>query len=185
MEDKWKGALGAAVLAAGLAPAASHAEYGFYLGGDIGEVSVEEFFDEFEFDSSTEAWRLYGGYRISDYLGVEAGYVNFGTLDERVDIGASFVPISADAEGYTIGATIGWPVTERLSLTGRGGFLFWDSENLVDDVRFDESDENFFYGAGLKLDLTRNISLTGDWTRYELDEVNAETVSAGIQFRFR
>jgi len=41
------------------------------------------------------------------------------------------------------------------------------------------------YGAGLRVDFSRNFSVTGDWTRYELDEVEVEMVSAGIQFRFR
>ncbi len=184
MERRNFGWLGAGLLALAVAPAAN-AQTGFYLGGDLGEVSAEQFFDGFDFDASTDAWRLYGGWRLSDYLGAEVGYVNFGALDERIDIGTSFVPVSADAQGYTVAGTVGWPVSDSLVLTGRGGFLFWDSENRVDDIRFDESDENFFYGAGLRVDFGRNFSVTGDWTRYELDTVEVEMVSAGIQFRFR
>ncbi|WP_405235316.1 porin family protein [Lentisalinibacter orientalis] len=187
MERRHIGWLGAGLLGLALAPAAHAGGFGgeFYMGGDLGEVSAEEFFDGFDFDASTDAWRLYGGWRLSDYLGAEVGYVNFGELDERIDIGTSFVPVSADAEGYTVAGTVGWPVTDSLILTGRGGFLFWDSENRVDDIRFDESDENFFYGAGLRVDFSRHFSVTGDWTRYELDTVEVEMVSAGIQFRFR
>lgn len=184
MERRHIGCLGAVLLGLALAPAAQ-ADTGLYLGGDLGEVSAEQFFDGFDFDASTDAWRLYGGWRLSDYLGAEVGYVNFGELDERVDIGTSFVPVSADAEGYTLAGTVGWPISDSVVLTGRGGFLFWDSENRVDDLRFDESDENFFYGAGLRVDFGRNFSVTGDWTRYELDTVEVEMVSAGIQFRFR
>ncbi|MEJ2604803.1 MAG: porin family protein [Gammaproteobacteria bacterium] len=184
MGMKRLGLLGAGLVGLALAPAVQ-AGGGFYFGGDLGEVSAEEFFDGFEFDRSTDAWRLYGGYRLSDYLGAELGYVNFGELDERVDIGTRFVPLSADAEGYTVAGTVGWPIGDSLVLTGRGGFLFWDGEYRVDDLRFDRSDENFFYGAGLRVNLGRGFSITGDWTRYELDEVDIEMVSAGLQFRFR
>ena len=58
MEDKWKGTLAAAALAATLAPAAVHAEYGFYLGGDIGEVSVE-FLTVTRFDGRFENLRRF------------------------------------------------------------------------------------------------------------------------------
>lgn len=185
MERNRISGLGATLFAIMLAPLVALGQSGLYLGGDIGEVSVEEFFDDLEFDASNESWRLYGGYRFSDYLGLEAAYVNFGELDERVDIGAAFVPVAADAEGYSVGGIIGWPISDSLSLTGRGGLLFWNSENLVGAERFDESDENFFYGAGLRLDLSASLSITGDWIRYELDDIDAETISAGIQFRFR
>ena len=45
-------------------------------------------------------------------------------------------------------------------------------------------DKNPYYGAGARVNVSRNLSLIGDWTRFELDTANADTISIGFQYRF-
>ena len=43
---------------------------------------------------------------------------------------------------------------------------------------------NPYYGGGLKLDLSDNLSLTGDWTVYEFDILETDVISLGFNYRF-
>ena len=89
------------------------------------------------------------------------------------------------ADGWTLGGTLDLPLTESVSLFGRGGVFIWDADVDVNGVRAAlDDDSNPYYGAGAKVSLSRNFSLVGDWTRYELDDIDSDVISLGIEFRF-
>ncbi len=69
---------------------------------------------------------------------------------------------------------------------GRGGVFFWDGDIELDGFSIDTpGEENPYYGGGLKVDVGGNLALTGDWTRYELDdEASTDVISLGFQYRF-
>jgi len=99
-----------------------------------------------------------------------------GDLLSRADI---------TGDGWTLGATLALPLSENLSLFGKGGVFFWDADISVDGFTIDTpGDENPYYGAGLKLDLGERFSLTGDWTVYELDVVETDVISLGFTYSF-
>jgi hypothetical protein len=76
------------ILVAAAAPA-SAIENGFYIGGSIGGVflQVEDFDEElgtFRFDGGDTAYKLFGGFRFLNFLGIEAGYVDLGNPDDVI-----------------------------------------------------------------------------------------------------
>lgn len=168
-----------------LVPLPAFADSGFVLAGSIGSSTLDESFEGFGIDTSTTAWRFTAGWQFSDYFTLDAGYHNFGQFDQRFDLGDAIAIVSVEADGYTVGATLGLPVGENLTLFARGGAFIWEAEARLDNRNFDfPEDTNPYYGAGADFKVTRRLSLVGDWTRYELDAAESDVISLGFRYRF-
>jgi hypothetical protein len=168
-----------------LAPLPAQADNGFVLAGSVGSSTLEESFEGFGIDTSATAWRFTAGWQFSDYFTLEAGYHDFGEFDQRFDLGDAVAIASVEADGYTLGAALGLPLGDNLTLFARGGAFIWEAEARLDKGNFDfPEDANPYYGAGADLMVTRRLSLVGDWTRYELDSVESDVISLGFRYRF-
>lgn len=174
-----------AVAIAALVPAAASAESGLYIGAGLGSAGVAEEFEGFDFDDDVAAYRFLAGLNLGGRFGIEAGYQNFGNFEESFDIGGFPSRARLTAEGWTLGGTLSLPLTDFFSVFGRGGLFLWEADIELDGIRAAvEDDSNPYYGAGAKVGVTRNLSLTGDWTRYELDSVDTDVFSVGFEYRF-
>ena len=177
--------LAAALMVTSAFPLAAYADTGAYVGASFGNARLDDNFDGFGFDTDANAYRLFGGIQFSDALGIEAGYLNFGDFSETVDLGGLLSRTDITGDGWTLGATLALPLSENLSLFGKGGVFFWDADISVDGFSIDTpGDDNPYYGGGLKLEVGDNFSLTGDWTVYEFDVLETDVISLGFNFRF-
>lgn len=173
------------VLATFLLPSLANADPGLFIGASVGSSHLEDDFTNINIDTDATAYRFVGGFQLNDYLGLEAGYHNFGDFSETIDLGPISTRTDVDVDGWTLGGTLGLPLNEQLSLYGRAGVFFWDADVEVDGFSVDvPEDENPYYGGGAKVDVTPNLSLLGDWTRYELDNIDSDVISIGFQYRF-
>jgi hypothetical protein len=177
--------LAAALVLTSALPLTAHADSGLYVGASIGNARLDDNFAGFGIDTDTDAYRFFGGIQFGDTFGVEAGYLNFGDFTESVDLGGLLSRTDISGDGWTLGATLALPLSQNLSLFGKGGVFFWDADISVDGISIDTSgDDNPYYGGGLKLDLGDNFSLTGDWTVYEFDVLETDVISLGFNYRF-
>ena len=173
-----------ALAALGLAGTAS-AEKGLYFGGSIGSASLTERFDEFVIDDDSTAYRITLGWQFSDFLGIEAGYHNFGRFEDSYTIDGEPIDLRLEADGFTLGATASIPLSQSFWLYGRAGAFMWDGDadvNSITDARPEET--NPYYGGGAKVKMTERFSLVGDWTRYELKDTASDVISLGLTYRF-
>lgn len=172
-------------LASLAAPTLVLADSGLYLGASFGASHFEDSFTGVSLGADANAYRFTGGVQFGDFLGVEAGYLDFGDLSETIDLGGVTSTTVIDAAGWTLGGTLGLPLGGQLSLFGRAGVFFWDADLVVDGFSIDvPADENPYYGGGARVEVTRNLSLVGDWTRYELDTIDSDVISLGFTYRF-
>ena len=168
-----------------LVPVLAQAESGFYVSGSIGSATLDENFDGFDVDDDVESYRLLAGIQFSELFSIEGGYQNFGDFRETIDLGGTTAVTRLTADGWTLGGTLGAPVSEQFSLFGRAGVFMWDADVRVNGIRAAvDDDSNPYYGGGAKFAVTPNFSLVGDWTRYELDDVDTDVISIGFQYRF-
>ncbi len=166
-------------------PVAASADSGLFIGGSIGSTTIDETFDGVGLDANATAYRINGGFQFGDLFGIEVGYQDFGDIDETITVGPVTSVTSIDADGWTLGGTLGLPIADNFSLIGRAGVFFWDADVSVDGFSIDvPSDENPYYGLGARVDVSPNFSLIGDWSRFELDDVDTDVISIGFQYRF-
>lgn len=175
----------ALLLTIALFPLNADAGEGFFAGASIGSASLSEDFDGLKVDDDSTAFRIVGGWRANPYFALEIGYHNFGDFRQTIDAAGAANTIKLSADGFTFGVTGSVPVSDRFSLLGRAGVFFWDGNAKVNNVsQATPEDTNPFFGAGVGFAINKSFQLTGDWTRYELEDVNSDVYSLGLVYRF-
>lgn len=215
-------------LALSLASSAGWAEgSGWYFGvtggqaeADLNKAGLDEYvLDLFSFigtvsdassalDDADTSFSLFGGYRVSQYFAVEAGYVDFGKMEYRASgivdpfgpPSAAFGTYSADFEltGFTATAVGSVPIGTMFDVHGRAGVLFADTEiteiatvsNASIGKSYSANSEEFFYGLGVGLQVGPNWSFSLDWQQFkdvgdedETGEADVDRLSLGVIYR--
>jgi opacity protein-like surface antigen len=120
------------------------------------------------------------GVQFIRYVALELGYVNFG--DNHFDIpytcpanvqGPCSTVINSRLTGPFMNAVGTLPFAERWSLNARAGIFqaelkAEEFDRNATPQRDDRSDSNFAvtFGAGVSVNLTKNLDLSLDWNRY-------------------
>ena len=176
---------------------------GFYIGGAIGQAEVRDVCDGASTcDDKDGTWKLFLGYQFNRNLALEFGYADLGEASASGVVSTGLGPVSATAnfEATLFELTVvgTFPVTDRLSLYGRAGLYRADVELSGSGtigaitIPVSEKDDNtdLTIGIGLKFDITRNISLRGEWQRYldvgsdDVGQSDVDVLSLGVLFRF-
>lgn len=123
------------------------------------------------------------GFKTSPFLGVE-GEFSIGVQDDDFDVLGQTVSVGLDSE-YGVFAT-GWlPVPLVGDLFGRVGYANLSvSADAPGLGSFDQDGSGLAYGAGVELSSIPFTKLRLEYTRYEPDdgEVDSLSVSALLQF---
>lgn len=189
MSLKRKQTILAALLApALLAGAAYAAEPGFYVGASGGQTFIDTDIGDSEYtvDDDETGWKAYLGYQFLPWLGVEAGYVDFGSFNsDNLFEGTSFdadVDLSA-WEGFLVGSVPIGPV----DLFAKVGAADITSEVQTRNFGQDsENDTQLAYGVGAAYNFGKgHWGLRVEAEGYDDNEVDDfYFVSAGITYRF-
>ena len=116
-------------------------------------------------DNKDTAWRLFGGYQFHRHVGIEAGYINFGTM-KRGD------PATGDkfktADAIEAVAVVSYQQAKAALFGKVGGYYSrFRGTNQGTGVAIDESTGGLTFGAGLQYNAMRNLGIRGDWSRYQ------------------
>lgn len=163
-------------------------ESGLYVGGNYGYLRVE---GEDDFDDDKDVWQGLIGYRFNPYFALEGSFIDFGDYGNEMAGGST--------DGYTAALKGSIPVTERISLYGKLGQLWSETQYRLGTFNEDYDDESLFVGGGISIALSHNFRLTAEYTVYDtqldaesavddIDETDFETdlkqASLGIEYRF-
>jgi OOP family OmpA-OmpF porin len=178
-------AVTAVLMALTLSTMSANAESGFYIGGNLGNADLNEDFDGLNIDTNSTSFGMVGGWRFNDYFSLEGGYHDFGNFEQNVDIDGVSTSVSLSAAGFTLGGTGSVLLGNKFSLHGRVGWFFWAGDAEVNNVsQATPEDRNLYFGSGVSYAVTDRFKVTGDWNRYDLDGVNSDVFSMGVQFSF-
>jgi len=181
-------ALQALLAAALMLPVVAMADSGFYVGGSIGNSTVE--FDTADigipgvptnYDENDSGYKLFAGYRFDlpvVEFGIEAGYVDFGKPD--FDIVGD--PASIEADGFNLWGIAGVGLGP-VDVFAKIGYLAWDAEAVYQGLSSGDDDSDIGYGVGLAFWLG-SIQLRGEFETYDLDEVDLSMLSLGVAYQF-
>ena len=158
-------------------------------------------------DDSDTSFSLVGGYRVSEYFALEAGYVDFGAMEYRstgvvdpIGLPPTAAAFSADVEvtGFTMAAIGSVPIGAAFDVHGRAGVLFADTEFTVGasmlgssaSDSFSADSQDLFYGLGVGLQLGQNWSFSLDWQQFkdvgdddETGEADVNRLSLGVSYK--
>ena len=156
-----------------------------YLGASAGRSEYEQrFADGVRFDADDTGWKIFGGATFFRYLGVEGGYVEFGTFDETVGDTTLDAEVKAwDAFGMGI-----LPLLPKFSVWAKAGLVVWDLDGAVTvgDITNPSSSSgtDFAYGLGLSYRFKR-VVIRAEWEVFEVADLQTLNLgSVGLEFRF-
>lgn len=142
-------------------------------------------------DKTDTGVKFYGGYRFTNALAGEVGFVDFGSVTLRAGGAASG---SASASAFTLGVAYGMPLAPRLTGVGRAGLAMVDADYRVNGpfnlFGGSESDSSVqpYAGVGVSYALNPRLSLTGSFDLMPVDyprgSGTATLLGVGLAFSF-
>ncbi|MDH4151978.1 MAG: outer membrane beta-barrel protein [Betaproteobacteria bacterium] len=178
-------------------PVLAQQNTGYYIGASVGQSKTS--IDAAPYaaigavvtksDDSNSAFRIFGGYQLTNYLGIEASYVDLGAFGASGTIGAAGFSATGDVNGVSLTGIGTLPLGQKVSLLGNAGVFFSKVKatasvgTIPGSAKDDDTD--ITAGIGLKYDLSKNVAARLDATYYGLgDNGNAKLYSLGLQYKF-
>jgi len=157
------------------AAAIAGADSGFYIGGSVGDASVESG----SFDESDSAYKVIGGFNFGIIplvdVAVEAAYVDFGSpSNNNANIEVTGL------EAFGVGGLSFGP----FGIFAKAGFINWDVESTVSTVKTSDSGTDPAYGIGARFALGP-VSLRAEYELFDVsDNIDIEMMSVGATYTF-
>lgn len=184
-----RGLAASAVASALLLSGPAMADSGFYIGGSLGNTTLEADFrepiggGEFRFDEDDFSWKAYGGFSFDlpvIILAVEGGYRSLGGPSAMFAAESYGLDITAwDAFGLA-GVDVG-----PLTVFGKVGIIAWDAD--VTFAGFDagsNDDQDMAYGLGAALGLG-SFQIRAEYEMFDVSDYNdLYMLSAGLVYTF-
>jgi hypothetical protein len=157
-------------------------QLGGYVGGSVGQSLKGPLAAAggagFGVKGDDQSYRVVGGWDLGRHVGVEATYFDGGNqrmvpvADFGFDVGFS---------GYSA-AVIGKLPLGPFSAFVRAGALRWREKGelltIAGPTAYSRADQSLMLGAGVGYDLHRNVSLRGEWERFDVHGAGAAARSA-------
>lgn len=146
-------------------------------------------------EKSRIGWRVFTGYRFSDYLAVHLGYTDLGKIESEPVTRAmtGFQDVDGHSvqtiRGVDLGVQLKMPLNERVAMELRGGKYYWKSRThgtglWGDEYRASRRDSDVFVGAGMEFAVFEEFTATVGWTRYEIAGAPVALWTIGTLYRF-
>lgn len=161
--------------------------------------------DKAKFDERNTGYKFFGGYQWNDYIGIEALFADFGELELIGNSGHQFisggkmwtftqdnVEIITEMKTIATGLSFSFPIKnfsdnkilKRITPYCLVGGHYWDlnmsasphdGTDQTDSIKND-NDFDFFYSAGLNIDITSHINLRLEYNFFNCSDVIVEDI---------
>ena len=179
--------------ALGLSGAAQAADSGFYLGGSIGQTTLKvpsDVTDVPDFNEDDTGYKLYGGYNFNlalFNLGVEGGYIDFGSPSGSLDTDTS-LKIDADALNLV---GMGGLNFGPFDIYAKAGWVSWDASLSIGGVdpgfgvgSLSEDGTDLMYGLGARFALG-SLHFRAEWEEFDIEDTDRVYMfSLGVAWQF-
>jgi opacity protein-like surface antigen len=146
-------------------------------------------------DTRTEGWKVYAGYQLNDYLGVEGGYANLNDWTAHSSTSGGSYLNKGNADAWLLSAVGTIPLTNKFSVMGRLGAAYMlvdsrltDLSNTSDTTTRTQSigkdSYGAYYGVGVTYALLDNFKLRAEWERINGENVDTNLMTAGFAVQF-
>jgi hypothetical protein len=176
-----------AFAALGVTPVFADNDSGLYAGAGVGVFnvkidSVEDLTDTVgSFDTDDTSFKVFGGWRFSQYISAELAYIDLGKPNDTVNDQRIEAEINGVAP-YLVGTLPLGPI----ELFAKAGYYFYDIKVNAESIRaLDDSNEDFVYGAGIGITIFGRLNAQLEYEIIdvsELDDSNALWLSGAWRF---
>ncbi|WP_202840886.1 outer membrane beta-barrel protein [Luteimonas saliphila] len=149
---------------------------GFYAGAGAGQALV----DERAYDDEDTAFSVFGGYQFHRNFALEAGYTDFGQLSP----GAAGADLELSSAYLTAVGIL--PFTENFSGYVKGGIQRWELDTAIPGLTGTGKDDGSdpVYGVGVQYRFNDLLSLRGEVTRTEVEDIDVDAAQVQVRFDF-
>lgn len=191
-----KAGLIAAAIALSTSPAFGQmsSDTGWYLGGSLGQssVDIEGCGGGVDCEEKDTAWRILGGYQFNSNLAVELGFHQFGDASASGPGGS----LDFEANAFELVGVGKIPLSGQFSLYGKAGFYRGETTVsgttvITGPIEIEETNTDFTYGLGAQYNLSRQLGIRAEWQRYTgmgddatIGESDVDVLSLGVVVRF-
>lgn len=124
-------------------------------------------------DKTDVGYKVYGGYLLYDYLGLDLAYVNLGNPDS----GSGTLEVT----GGNVAALGNLPINQQISLFAKLGTFIW---NATPSVGKNKSGNDISFGIGGNFNAKDNIFIHGEIEKYDTSDESIIMYSLGIMAAF-
>ncbi len=183
-----RAALAAVLVPAVMAGAAQAAQPGFFIGGSLGQTTIDQDAGDlgysgnntFKIDADDTAWKTYLGYNFSNWLGIEGGYVDFGSFSKTIRNDT----VRVDPTGWDAFLVANLPVGPVDLFAKVGGISLKTSVDTQTFGSDDNSDGQLAYGVGAAYNVG-HFAFRVEAEGFDNNEVDDFYVlSAGVTYSF-
>lgn len=194
------------VITVAVVPSAAPAAW--YGGASLGVTSFDHDLASFDdgsiisgrVDDSDSGWKVYGGYRLLPFLGLELGYVDLvnefdlRTTFRGVSDGSGFLfdpgDVSVDIDepaGYYAAAVGRLPIGTKFAAFAKLGFINWSADitTVSGGLATVRGDDGFstMHGIGAELRVIRWLRVRAEWESFaQIVRDDVEMISVGVTF---
>jgi len=189
--SKWIAALGIASLCAGTVARADST--GIYAGGSVGQAKTDFNDDALDdlFDGKDTGFKLFLGYRVLDWVGFEAEYVDLGEITlKNNQPGVSQFRLEEAAFG-AFGMLYWSPTPAPVDLFAKGGFVTSQAHVRTNSVfgSFDDTNNSvdLAWGVGAQVRISK-LAVRLEYEHFDIDVgtgfKSPEMISLGASWTF-
>jgi len=163
----------------GVAASAHAADKGFYLGASIGQATTKDVTDDLDFDADDTGFKAFAGIRLLDNLGVEGGYVDFGSPSDEID------GVNVHSDSHALDAfAVGFIPLTTFDLFGKVGLVNWKSDFDIPDLDFSDNGDgtDLAFGVGGQFRLG-SAAIRAEWERFDVGD-HIDMFSVGVSWTF-
>ncbi|HEX7369376.1 MAG TPA: outer membrane beta-barrel protein [Rhodanobacteraceae bacterium] len=161
---------------------------GWFVNGGVGTAHYDAHAAGLSGSESDNSFQFNAGWR-SQFIGLEGGYVDLGSISEHDDLGNS---IKLSGKGWTAGINGHFNPTEKWYISARVGLFLWsiDANATLNGQSASGSDHhtNGYAGIGTGFDINRHWSIGVNGDYYQMKghgyKVNTKVYSANLEYRF-
>jgi hypothetical protein len=172
---------------------AQAADSGFYVGGSIGQSTLKvpsDITDVPDFSEDDTGYKLFAGYNWNMALfnlGVEGGYIDFGSPSGALDVDTS---LKIDADGLNL-VGLGGLNFGPFDIYAKVGWVSWDASLSIGGIdpgfgvgSLSEDGTDLMYGLGARFALGK-LHIRGEWEEFDIEDSDRVYMfSLGVAWQF-
>lgn len=161
---------------------------GFFVAPEVGNAKIKgyckdarDLLSATSCEDSEIVFGVSGGYQFNEFFAADAGVRFASGFDVVAGNGAR---IDADFLAWSLGGRGRFPIGSHFAIVGKAGFHFWEVEFGGPGGTADLDDTDPYFGGGVEFFPADNIAIRAEYTRYKLDDDDADVISGAVVVRF-